>query len=146
MCAIAVPIIMAVVAAGTAAYQANQNKHAVEAQMREQQKQIDQSASAQTEDRMKAAREARASARAASAESGVSGNSVDAVLNDLLFQSSQDVARIEKNRQNGIAESTQQARSRFGEINGQLASSVASSVASAYAKRTPTIPTQNTTG
>lgn len=128
---VAVPIVMAVMAIGTSLYQANQNKIAVERQMRENQKQTNQAASSAMEDRIKAAREARAAARAAAAESGVSGNSADAVLSDIQFQASRDVSRIEKNRQNGFSESTMQAKGRFNEINGQLASSVASSAASA---------------
>jgi LPS O-antigen subunit length determinant protein (WzzB/FepE family) len=122
---------MAVVAAGTAAYQANQNKHAVEAQLKEQQKQTDQAASAQMDDRIKQAREARAAARAAAAESGAMGNSVDAQLNDITFQASRDVSRIEKNRENGFNEAGVEANARYGEINGQLASAVAQSASSA---------------
>jgi hypothetical protein len=122
---------MAVVAAGTAVYQANQNKHAVEAQLKEQQKQVDQQASAQMEDRIKAAREARAAARAAAAESGVAGNTADAILSDLQFQASRDVSRIEKNRQNGFNEAGVQANSRYAEINGQLASALAQSASTA---------------
>lgn len=119
----------AVVSAAMAVRSANQQKHAVEAGMKLQQQQIDQSASANTEDRMAAAREQRASARAAAAEVGVSGNSTDAVLSDILMQSGRDVSRIEKNRQNGIAESSAQARAKFGEINGQLVASLGDSAA-----------------
>ena len=134
--------IMAVVAAGAAVYSANQQKHALEQQMKIQQQQTDQQAQAQTDDRLKAAREQRAAARAASAESGVSGNSSDAILNDLLMQSGRDVSRIEKNRENGQLETLQQARSRTAEINGQLASGLASSAASGYsAYSARTIPT-----
>jgi len=127
---VAIPIAMAVMSIGVAAYQANENKHAVEAQLKEQQKQTDQQASAQMEDRIKAAREARASARAAAAESGVMGNTADAQLNDITFQASRDVSRIEKNRVNGINQAVTGAASRFSEINGQLASSVAQSASS----------------
>jgi hypothetical protein len=123
---------MAVAAVGTAAYDANQNKIAVERQMKVQQKQVDDGASAQMEDRIKAAREQRAAARAAAAESGASGNSTDAILNDMLMQAGRDVSRIERNRENGILASQQQARARFGEINGQLVSSSAKSITSAY--------------
>lgn len=147
MCAVAaIPyIVMAVAAVGTAAYSANQQKIATERQMRFQQEQTDQSAQAQTEDRLKAAREQRAAARAASAESGASGNSSDAILNDIMMQSGRDVSRIEKNRENGQLETQQQARSRFSEINGQLVSSSINSAAGAYAgysaaTKTPTIP------
>lgn len=117
----------AVVSAAMAARQANQQKHAVEAQMAEQQRQVNEQASAGMEDRLKAAREARATARAAAAESGVSGNSVAAQLNDVMFQAGTDVARIEKNRQNGNAAASVAAKSQYGEINGQLTSSLASS-------------------
>lgn len=138
----------AVVSAAMAARSANQQKHAVEAQAREQQTQTDESASAQTEDRLAAAREQRSAARAASAESGASGNSTDAILNDIMMQSGRDVSRIEKNRENGQRETQQQVRSRTSEINGQLAAGLASSAetgASGYAryssvKTPPTIP------
>jgi hypothetical protein len=146
--------IMAVVAAGAAVYSANQQKHALEDQMKFQQKQTDQSAMAQTDDRLKAAREQRAAARAASAESGASGNSTDAILNDILMQSGRDVSRIEKNRQNGQLETQQQAKSRTSEINGQLVTGIAGAAqsgASAYgsykssAKTPATIPTATPT-
>jgi len=147
MCYVAIPyIVMAVAAIGTAAYAANQQKIATERQMKSQQEQTDQGAQAQTDDRLKAAREQRAAARAASAESGASGNSTDAIMNDIMMQSGRDVSRIEKNRENGQLETSQQARSRYSEINGQLISSVGSSAASAYSgysakTATPTIPT-----
>lgn len=136
--------IMAVVAAGAAVYSANQQKHAMEDTLKLQQKQTDQAASAAMDDRLKAAREQRAAARTASAESGVSGNSSNAILTDLLMQSGRDVSRIEKNRENGQLENIQQARSRSSEINGQLAtglagaaSSGANAGASGYAKTHP---------
>ena len=146
MCYVAIPyIVMAVAAIGTAAYAANQQKIATERQMKSQQEQTDQGAQAQTDDRLKAAREQRAAARAAAAESGASGNSTDAIMNDIMMQSGRDVSRIEKNRENGQLETSQQARSRYSEINGQLISSVGSSAASAYSgysakTATPTIP------
>jgi hypothetical protein len=67
-------------------------------------------------------------------------------MNDIMMQSGRDVSRIEKNRENGQLETSQQARSRYSEINGQLISSVGSSAASAYSgysakTATPTIPT-----
>lgn len=146
MCAIAaVPIIMAVVAAGTAVYTANQQKHAMEDTLKLQQEQTDAAAGAQIDDRLKAAREQRAAARTAAAESGVSGNSSNAILSDLLMQSGRDVSRIEKNRENGQVETIQQARSRSSEINGQLVQGIAGAAqagASGYrTSRMPTIPT-----
>lgn len=135
-------VAVAVIGAATAAYTANQNKHAVEDQLKEQQKQTDQVASAQMEDRVKAAREARAAARAAAAESGVSGNTADAQLNDIVFQASRDVSRIEKNRENGFNEAGVGAAARIGEINGQLTASAvqggstaANATASYYSKK-----------
>jgi len=116
---------MAVLAAGATVYQANQQRHALENQMKVAQQQTDQAAMAQTDDRIKAAREQRAAARAASAESGASGNSTDAILNDIMMQSGRDVSRIEKNRENGQLETQQQARSRTAEINGQLVTGLA---------------------
>jgi len=127
--------VLAVVGAASAVYSANQQQKALNQQAQTQQKQIDQAASAQTDDRLKVAREQRAAARAASAESGTSGNSTDAILNDLLMQSGRDVSRIEKNRENGQLESQQEVRSKTSEINGQLISGLAGSAnagASAY--------------
>lgn len=139
--------IMAVASAAAAVYSANQQKHATEDALKLQQKQTDEAASAQMDDRYKAAREQRAAARTASAESGASGNSTNAVLSDLLMQSGRDVSRIEKNRQNGQVENLQQARSRSSEINGQLisglgstASSAAPGVVQAYQDYIPKIP------
>lgn len=117
--------VMAVVGAGAAVYSKNQATHALEDQMKFQQEQTDQQASAQTDDRIKAAREQRAAARAASAESGVSGNSSDAILQDILMQSGRDVSRIEKNRENGQLETMQQAKGRTAEINGNLVAGIA---------------------
>jgi gas vesicle protein len=122
--------ILAVVGAATAVYTANKAQKSLNEAAQTQQDQIDQSASAQTDDRLKQAREQRASARAASAESGASGNSTDAILNDLMMQSGRDVSRIEKNRENGILESAQEVRSKTSEINGQLVSGIASSAQS----------------
>ena len=119
--------VLAVVGAASAVYSANQQQKALNQQAQTQQKQIDQAASAQTDDRLKVAREQRAAARAASAESGTSGNSTDAILNDLLMQSGRDVSRIEKNRENGQLESQQEVRSKTSEINGQLISGLAGS-------------------
>jgi hypothetical protein len=116
----AVPIAMAVVTAATAAVTANQQKHTAERIGRMQQDQTNQAASAQMDDRLKQAREARAQARVASAEAGVSGISVDAQLNDILMQSNRDVSRIEKNRENGVVEAQMSQRARTAEINGQL--------------------------
>lgn len=117
--------VMAVLSAGAAIRSANQQKHALEGQMKFQQQQTDQAAMAQTDDRIKAAREQRAAARAASAESSASGNSTDAILNDIMMQSGRDVSRIEKNRENGQLETQQQAKSRTAEINGQLVTGLA---------------------
>jgi hypothetical protein len=127
--------VMAVLSAGSAIHSANQQKHALEDQMKYQQQQTDQAAMAQTDDRIKAAREQRAAARAASAESGVSGNSTDAILTDILMQSGRDVSRIEKNRENGQLETQQQARSRTAEINGQLVTGLAGAASQGVAAR-----------
>ena len=131
--------VLAVVGAASAVYSANQQQKALNQQAQIQQDQINQGASAQTDDRLKQAREQRASARAASAESGASGNSTDAILNDLLMQSGRDVSRIEKNRENGQLESQQEVRSKTGEINGQLVAGLAGSAnsgANAYSNYT----------
>lgn len=144
---VAIPIAMALLSTAVAVKSSNDQKHALEASARMQQQQVDQAAQAQTIDRMQAARQARASARAAAAESGISGNSSDAVLNDIMMQEGRDVTRIELNRENGIAQTEQEVRSRTSEINGQLTASIANNAASAasagygaYQSRIPTIP------
>lgn len=81
---------------------------------------------------MKAAREQRAAARAAAAEAGASGNSSDAVLNDIMMQAGQDISRIEKSQENGVAKTSTEVRARSGEINGQLSASLASSAVQRY--------------
>ncbi|KRE92461.1 hypothetical protein ASG87_00650 [Frateuria sp. Soil773] len=131
---------MAALSAATAIYASNEQKHATEDQLKLQQKQQDAAAQVQTNDRLKAAREARASARAAAAEVGLSGNSAQAILQDIQMQAGTDVSRIEKNRESGNIEATQQAKSRFAEINGNLAQGVAGAFSqgmSAYANRPP---------
>lgn len=127
---LAIPIAMAIVTVATAAVTANQQKHTAERIGRMQQDQTNQAASAQIDDRLKQAREARAQARVASAEAGVSGISVDAQLNDILMQSNRDVSRIEKNRENGIVDAQMNQRARTAEINGQLANTTVSSASS----------------
>lgn len=112
--------VVAVLSAAEAVHSANQQKHALEDQAKLQQEQTDEAAQAQTNDRIKAAREQRAAARAASAESGASGNSANAILTDLLMQSGRDVSRIEKNRENGQLSNQQQARAASEQIEGQL--------------------------
>lgn len=119
----------AAIAASTAmaAYSANQQEIALEDAAKLKGKQQNEAAQLQTNDRLKEARERRAQARAASAESGVSGNSTNAILHDILMQSGRDVTRIEKNRINGVLSTQQQVRGRSSEINGQLIAGVASS-------------------
>lgn len=136
-------VTMAVISAATAAYSANKQKHATETQLKVKQQQQDAATQAQTLDRMKAAREQRAAARAASAESGVSGNSAQAVLNDIQMQAGMDVSRIQKNGINADTASALQAKSAYSEINGSLAQSLASSLStagSAYASRSSSAP------
>lgn len=136
-------VTMAVISAATAAYSANQQKHAVENQLKVKQQQQDAATQAQTLDRMKAAREQRAAARAASAEAGVSGNSAQAVLHDIQMQAGTDVSRIQKNGINADNASALQAKSSYSEINGSLAQSLAASAstaAGAYASRPSAAP------
>lgn len=127
-----VSISLAVASIAISAYEANQQKHAAAQTAKVQQQQIDAKAQASTNDRLKQAREARASARAAAADAGVSGNSVNEQLNNIMMQSGRDVSRIEANRQSGVAASSQQLKATTSEINGQLAASAASSASSAY--------------
>ena len=116
----------------SAAYAANEQKSAINDAAEVQQKQVDDQASLQTDERVREAREARARARVSAAEAGVMGNSVDAVMSDIMFQSGRDVSIIEKNRQNGIAASETERRARVSGVNAELISSFANTGARAY--------------
>jgi len=86
-------------------------------QAREQQdKQIHQSKSADADRRMRAARAEQARLRALSAESGVSGLSIDTVLRDVDFQAGSDIGMINLGRQNAFEESAMQHQSNNNSI------------------------------
>ena len=124
--------VSAVVGIATAAYSAQQQKKAVEQAAAVQQKQIDDSASAEKEDRIRAARDARSQARAAAAEAGIAGGSVDALLNDAFMQSGRDVSRIEKNRQNGVDASNAEASGRIRTSNAEAIGQIVNSATDFY--------------
>lgn len=101
-----------------------------------QQQEIDQQASVAMVDRVAEGRAARASARAAAAESGVSGNSLDSIINDAYMQTGKDVSIIEKNRQNGIASSVAENGARNSAVNAEAGTQVINAGLSAYSNHT----------
>lgn len=121
------PVTIATLAIGaaTAVYSHNQQVKAIEQATAAQQEQINAQAAQKTHERMQEARALRASARAAAAEAGVAGNSVDIFLNDIMGQAGQDVSLIETNRRAGVeasaAESRARSRAAQTQMYGQLA-------------------------
>jgi len=95
------------------AYSASQQIKATKEAAKIQQEQIDDQASAATFDVMQESRLLRSQARASAAESGLGGNTIDNMFNDIAFQGGFDASRIESNRQNGIAASMAEANGRI---------------------------------
>lgn len=95
-------VATSVLMAGTAIYAGQQQKKAAKAMAQQQQQQIDQSAQVESNKRQRAADAAAAQIRTSAAGSGVAGNSIAAMLDDVMFQSGQDISLIEKQRQWGI--------------------------------------------
>lgn len=114
------------------AYAANEQKKATNAAAAVQQQQINDQASAETDNRIREAREARARARVGAAESGVMGGSVDALMSDILFQSGRDVSLIEKNRKNGAMASETERLGRNRVTNAEAAGRIVNTVTSSY--------------
>lgn len=128
---VAVMAAAAVASAGYAVYSANEQGKINNKIAQQQQDEIDQSAQADRERRMNEARALRAQARVASAEAGVSGNSVNALMDDVMFQAGTDAALIEKNRRNGVRASYLENKSRNTELNHQAGAQIISSASSA---------------
>lgn len=133
MPAAAVPIIE-IAATAVSAYVAykgyESEKATTKAIAAQRQQQIDESAQVQELQRRKQAEARAAQIRTSAAQSGVGGNSVAAMLNDVMFQSGQDVSLIEKNRQWGISANQTEAWARNQESTANLASSLSSSAMS----------------
>lgn len=127
---------MAVIGAGTAVYQQRQAVKAADRQQEAENENTRLAATQQTNERLKEAREQRASARAAAAEASIGGNSLGALEMDIEAQAGRDVTTIEGNaRRSGIAANTQyrsQVRAANAEAVSSIASSAASSAGSAY--------------
>lgn len=130
--------LMAGTAAATAAYtaySANKQGQINNKIAQQQQDEIDQAAQVDREQRMKEARALRAQARVASADAGVAGNSVSALMDDVMFQAGTDAALIEKNRRNGVRASGLENQARNRELRSQAGAQIigsASSMASTY--------------
>lgn len=103
--------------------QSRQNKAIAEAAAR-QQEQINDQAAERTQARMEEARALRSAMRASAAEAAVSGNSVELLANDTMAQAGRDVALIEKNRRNDVAESAAKARARIARGNAEALGSI----------------------
>lgn len=126
MCEVATAtLISAGISAITAAYGYQQQKKATAQMALVQQEEISAQAQQRTQDRFEEARQLRAKARAAAAEAGIGGASVDALLQDIGGQAGRDVALIEANRRSGVrasqAEAAARNRSARTEFYGQLA-------------------------
>lgn len=87
--------------------QAKYNEAYARKAQQEQSDQIHSKRSAEANDRIRKARAERSRLRAISAESGLSGVSIDSVLNNVDFQAGTDVARI------GMNEGFDQTNSRY---------------------------------
>lgn len=126
-------IIMAAASAAGAAYSAyaaNQQENAMEDAIKVNREQTNEAAAAQTNDQRRQARSMRATARAAAAQAGASGNSVTAMLNDISMQEGMNTARIEKNRVNAINSQASMGEIQLGRIQTQETSSIISSIGS----------------
>ena len=78
------------------------------AQLEEQRRQEGLQARQQMSERGKQALFERARLRAASAEGGVGGNSIDRIFNENSFAAGQDMATMQENARNGVRQSMQQ--------------------------------------
>jgi len=76
----------------------NQQSKATASAARLQQEQVNAQAAERSDERIREARELRASLRASSAESGVAGNSIVLLGDDMMAQGGRDLALIDKNR------------------------------------------------
>ncbi len=123
---------MAVIAIVGAVYTKTEQNKATREMLDVQQKEIDASAATQKQQRMEEARALRATARAAAAESAVSGNSVDAIAVDIMGQAGRDVSLIETNRRNGTLASGAEAAARMRVANADMINSIGSTAVSSY--------------
>ncbi len=139
--------VMAAVAAASAIYGYQQQKKSITQMAKIQQSQIDSQSQQRTMDKMEEARKLRAEARASAAEAGVSGNSVQILMDDIEAQHLRDAALIETNRKNGVdasgAEASARLRSSRAEMYGQLGQA-AGSAAGAYTSNARYNATVNT--
>lgn len=120
---------MAVIAIVGAVYTKTEQNKATREMLDVQQKEIDASAATQKQQRMEEARALRATARAAAAESAISGNSVDAISADIMGQAGRDVSLVETNRRNGTLASSAEASARMRVANADMINTIGSSVA-----------------
>lgn len=119
----------AIASAAVSVYGYQQQKKAIKQMAEQQQEQINDQATKRINDRMAEARALRSQARAAAAEAAVSGNSIDALFNDITAQAGQDVATMERNRKNGIAASEAEAGAR---MRGATAEALGGVVSAGY--------------
>lgn len=82
----------------------------------EREKQIQEQLTDETNDRRRKARKERARLRAASAESGLGGVTLNTLLNDVDFQAGTDVANLAKNAGNATRNSRTQLQSTLNQI------------------------------
>jgi len=97
-----------------------------------QQQQINEQTAERTDARIREARELRASLRAQAAESGISGNSVTLMGDDMMGQAGRDVALLEKNRKHAVAASASEARARIRASRAEMLGGLIQTGNSAY--------------
>lgn len=115
-----------------ALYAKNQQNHAIAATAKLQQEQTNDQAQQQTNERIAQAREARAKTRVAAAESGLVGNSLDAVMSNIQMQEGMDVSLVEKNRENQNVSTKFNASSQKAANNTRAGVQIAKSAAGSY--------------
>lgn len=123
-----------VITAMTAVYAGQQQKKTNKAIAQQQQQQNDEAAQVKTNQRAKEAAAMAAQVRTSAAESGVSGNSIGAMLDDIQFQSGQDISLINKQRQWGSDATRTELWARNQQATSQMIGGVANAAASGYSQ------------
>lgn len=97
------------------------NFYANDAASQVQQNQIGEQASQQVSERARQAMIERGKLRAIQADSGVGGNSAERGFADINFGANQDIATLEANRDNSVAQAQRNKESGLMQANNQLA-------------------------
>jgi len=98
----------------------NQQAKATASAARTQQEQVNAQAAERSDERIREARELRASLRASSAEAGVAGNSIVLLGDDMMGQGGRDLALIDKNRRTANEAIKAEAKARIRASRAEL--------------------------